>query len=703
MLSRLTFFGFLCFAIGAHGNQVLDSRMHPLRWGDAREWSDFPANAEAHELIVKFDTAPNPTEQTIRLRHRDLKQIWSLKLNGKELGPLPRDENEMVTYWSVPAGLLKASGNELRVECPAKVPAVAPAEGGSDDVMVGEVELINKSRKELLHEGSAAVTVSDAGKPAESLPCRITVVNEQGSLTDLGNTSDAKTAVRPGVVYSADGKAELHLPAGKYTIYAGRGFAYGVDSAKVDLKIGDSKKVELKIRREVQLDGYVSTDTHIHTFTYSHHGDATLDERLITLAGEDIQLPIATDHNLTVDYSKRTKELGLDRYFTPVIGEEVTTAKLGHFNVFPLTMDGPLPDWRLPTWKALDETLGRFKHQRVVILNHARDIHGGFRPFDPSRHLSHTGEDLDGWEVPANAMEVINSGATLTDPMSIYRDWFGMLNRGQMLTPIGASDSHDVSRFIVGQARTYVRADSRDDVHGGINSFIGGRVLVSYGLVADLKVAGEYGPGDLVRTTDLKDKTEIKVSMRVLGPSWSRADHVTLFANGDPVFEADIATPAGRPEPGGVKWEKTIKLPLPQHDIWLAVIATGPGVTAPYWPLAKSYQPTSPDWKSYVIGSSGVVRIDADGSGKFESARDYAQRIVENAPSFAKAVAELSNYDQATAGQTAVLSEKRWPKEFKETTTAFFPTDRPRLPAGILRYVYERQVSEEAKRAKNKN
>jgi hypothetical protein len=44
--------------------------------------------------------------------------------------------------------------------------------------------------------------------------------------------------------------------------------------------------------------------------------------------------------------------------------------------------------------------------------------------------------------------------------MRLYHNWFGLLNRGKMLTPVGASDSHEVSRFIVGQARTYIRSTS---------------------------------------------------------------------------------------------------------------------------------------------------------------------------------------------------------------------------------------------------
>ena len=63
--------------------------------------------------------------------------------------------------------------------------------------------------------------------------------------------------------------------------------------------------------------------------------------------------------------------------------------------------------------------------------------------------------------LPANAMEVVNSGAVISDGLALPRDWMGLLNRGLMLTPVGSSDSHDVARYIVGQGRTYVRCDDR--------------------------------------------------------------------------------------------------------------------------------------------------------------------------------------------------------------------------------------------------
>src|SRR5690606_1249593 len=149
-------------------------------------------------------------------------------------------------------------------------------------------------------------------------------------------------------------------------------------------------------------------DTHIHTFTWSKHGDATAAERVLTIAGEGIELPVITDHNIHVDLEPYVRAQQLASYFTPVTGNEVTT-RVGHFNIFPVSGDA-VADHNASNWKALGKSMGDPTGSKAIILNHARDIHLGFRPFDPSRHLSAAGVRLDDWPLPANAMEVMNSG-----------------------------------------------------------------------------------------------------------------------------------------------------------------------------------------------------------------------------------------------------------------------------------------------------
>src|SRR5687767_9635643 len=85
---------------------TISGRMHHLRSHTDREWAEFPAQAEGRELVLAFDAKANRDEQTLRLRHRDLKQPWRVLLNGKEIAVLPLDEADTITYWPVPSGTL---------------------------------------------------------------------------------------------------------------------------------------------------------------------------------------------------------------------------------------------------------------------------------------------------------------------------------------------------------------------------------------------------------------------------------------------------------------------------------------------------------------------------------------------------------------------------------------------------------------------
>jgi hypothetical protein len=107
---------------------IIDPKLHHLRAGDEREWSDFPAKAEASSLTLRFTSERNLREWTLRLRQQDVKQTWKVLLNDKEFTRLPPDENDMVLYFPVPAGLLRAGENKLVLEPAGKIP---------DDVRIG--------------------------------------------------------------------------------------------------------------------------------------------------------------------------------------------------------------------------------------------------------------------------------------------------------------------------------------------------------------------------------------------------------------------------------------------------------------------------------------------------------------------------------------------------------------------------------------
>ncbi|HTN75835.1 MAG TPA: CehA/McbA family metallohydrolase, partial [Pirellulaceae bacterium] len=492
---------------------LLEPRLIHLRNGTVREWAEFPTQPPGETWETRFVAVKNEREATLRWRQQDVKQTWRVLLNGKPLTQLVADEQDLAICRPVPAGALLTGENLLRIESAARG---APA---PDDIRVGQWELIDRPLDDLLHEATLELQVVDEETRAP-LPARMTIVAASGALPSIGAVSNERLAVRPGVIYSAAGPVKIGLPSGRYTIYAGRGFEYSLAKVEVELKAGAALARTLTIRREVPTTGYLACDPHIHTLTHSGHGDATLDERMLTLAGEGIELPIATDHNIAIDFEASAQRMKVRPYFTPVVGNEFTTA-LGHFNVFPLSKTTPLPDPQRGDWPALFDEIFRTPGVKVAILNHARDLHRGTRPFGPQLYNAVVAEQLDGWPLRFNAMEVVNSGATQTAARQLIHDWFGLLNRGQRVTPIGSSDSHDVARYIVGQGRTYIRGDDRDvgriDVEAAMNNLLQGRVLVSYGLLTELTVDEKYGPGEFAAPVG----DEVSIKVRVLGPHWT--------------------------------------------------------------------------------------------------------------------------------------------------------------------------------------
>jgi hypothetical protein len=624
--------------------QVLDSMMHLVSNGTQPEWEEFYHRTPLAELTIQFQSQENLTEQTIELRQYDVKEKWQVILNGNKLGNLVSDMNDMKIYLVVPPKVLHAGMNTLRILPLTKV---------ADDIEIGEVVLHQRTQMEVLHEASLELEVAD--KKNNSIPCKITITDAAGVLQTVAVAPQKGMAIRPGNIYSLNGKFFLGLPAGEYTIYAGRGFEYSVDSTRISIKAGEQIQKKLTISHEVPTEGWVGSDTHIHTYTYSGHGDATIEERAISIAGEGIELPIITDHNVKVEIQPLVKSVGVDRYYTPVNGMEFTT-NLGHFNVFPVETGVPAPAHQLKDWNTLGDSINP-SGNKVVILNHARDIHNNFRPFDPKRHVGLAGIDLDGWKFPATAMEVINSGSLQTNMWQLLQDWFGMMNRGYFLTPVGSSDSHDVSRYLVGQARTYIKSNDgqpgRINLNETIKNFQAGKVSVSMGLLTQIIVNDKYEAGELAPSTN-----KVTVSVRVSGPGWTSVNRVSLYANGKKIRE-ELIGPISSP---GVKWKGSWILPKFKNDVFLVAVAEGPYTHLPFWPLVKPFQPRSPEWKPAVIGISGAVWMDTDGDGQKTSAFKYAsdawKKSNGNIQPFIK---RLASFDEAVAVQAAsILQQQGW-------------------------------------------
>jgi hypothetical protein len=627
-------------AAHAESTSLQTKRVHLGKSGQF-EWEIFKNHpVDAERLEVRFDAKSNTTEHTLRIWQRDVKQTWPVLLNGRRLGSLTLAETALECVLAVPVGALHDGENVLVIEAPAQL----------DDIEVGPVILDTQPVLEAITGSTLQISVTDA-QTSEALPCRLTLTRADGTLQPLSAEPAGDVATRVGVVYAKHGKTTLFVPPGDYVLHAGRGFEWSVETRTLSLKIGDSQEVKFGLKREVDTKGWIAADSHIHTLTHSGHGDAKIEERMITIAGEGIELAIATDHNHHTDYAPIAASVGVADRFTSIVGNEVTT-KHGHFNAFPIQPGAALVNHNEQDWAKLLPAIRATPGVKVITLNHPRDLHSGFVPLGGLQFNSTTGKHRHADALDIDAMEVITSGAMQSDIHLLYRDWFALLNRGHRIAAIASSDTHDVNRFILGQGRTYVAAKDGNpaqlDLDEVWRSYQEGRLLVSLGLMTTLKVDGRFTVGHLA--TGLG--AQIKVEAVVSGPAWVTADRIELYANGILIREQSIKDE----HRAGVKARITWELPKPAHDVHLVAIATGPGITEPFWEIPRPYQPSSKTLTPRVIGSTNPIWLDSDGDGKFASAFAIAQALVTKHGSVPSALREaLKKHDAAVVVQIESL------------------------------------------------
>ncbi len=588
-INFLLIFALLNYVPDIAAQEIFRDTSHTLlRSGNTVEWDEFAGVTSQQEKKIRFNIH-TAGEHTISFVQYDVKQNWRLQLNDQDISLLPVDGNTMRVYFDLPVHQLKIGENIIKINQTEKV---------ADDIVISDLVIVKGSMKSLLSKGSVSVQTIENG---QSLPVRYTVADQNGILQTTGTLTSQNLVIRPGMIYSADGKALLLLPEGKFKIYATRGFEYGVDSITVRIKRGNRRKFFFNLKREVDTEGWVSMDPHIHTLTYSGHGDVSATERVISIAGEGLDVAVVTEHNKIVDYSNLVRQLHLENFYTMISGDEVTTA-IGHFNILPLDSSMDLPEFRAKNWLELNENFKEY-HSPLIILNHGRDIHQEFRPFGFLDNIEN--DKISLWPMPANAMEIINSGALLTDPMLLVNDWFNLLKRGEKITPIGASDSHDAARYLVGQAKTYIQTDDRYpgkiNVPHLLHQLKEGKVSVSFGLMTEIEVSEKTGTP---QAGSSKDKIKIKVIVK--GPGWMNADKVELYANGNKIEEAQII----HKTMAGIKFQMEWELEKPALKTFYVAIASGEYHPVPFWPVVKPFQPVSTSWKPYVMGISGAVWME---------------------------------------------------------------------------------------------
>ena len=199
--------------------RVIDAKTYYLGTPGFPEWEEFTGKTpHGRRLDLRFESKANTIEYTLLFRQRQVKYRWPVLLNNKRIGWLQAADTPLTLALAIPPRALKTGPNTISIVAPKR----------TDDIEVGNFQFITLPVAQTLKQGALVIRVSD--EDALPVPCRITITKPDGTLAALRTMNpEQPLALRPGVVYTSNGKAELNLMPGKYTIYASRGFEYGID------------------------------------------------------------------------------------------------------------------------------------------------------------------------------------------------------------------------------------------------------------------------------------------------------------------------------------------------------------------------------------------------------------------------------------------------------------------------------------------
>ncbi|MEQ8765786.1 MAG: CehA/McbA family metallohydrolase [Planctomycetota bacterium] len=464
--------------------------------------------------------------------------------------------------------------------------------------------------------GELRFLVTDAN--GNEIPARLTFVKDGEAAPELFRATQVapeQLAVRKNVIYSLRGHGRLTVPVGTYRVYASLGLEWSLAARVVTIREGEPQTFEARLRKQIDTGGWIGGDFHLHTLTYSGHGDSNLSERIISLLGEGVDFAVATDHDHNTDYGPMLKARGGESRMTAVTGNEVSTS-IGHFNAFPLDPKRPVIDSGIDDPRELFTVIrrepNRYGERPIVQVNHPRwegiDYFTKFG-LDPV-----TGEAADDrFSFEFDTVEIFNSNQgygyddeeRLHDTGNRYwvlADWFRMLNTGYRAWAVGNSDSHTVHATFAGYPRNYVRYDGPSapsvDVPSVLAGIRAGTMFTTSGPFVELTVNGQP-MGSEVRC----DSKSAEIAVRVRAASWIDCDRVHLVVNGD--IQETWEVP---PQRSITRLEKRHTLTL-ERDAWVAILVEGDDPLEPLLPTQGR--------ASLPRAVTNPVFLDADGDGQW--------------------------------------------------------------------------------------
>lgn len=414
-------------------------------------------------------------------------------------------------------------------------------------------------------------------------------------------------------VYTVKQPLEVKLAAGRYLLVASHGPLYTNERQIVEVFNGQTQQITFNLDNVINLKGYLSLDPHLHTI--NSDGTLSVAERLRTIAAENLNVAIATDHNFVTDYQPVVAELGLSDYLKVFPGAEVTPLNnYLHFNNYPLAIrpqektKGSIIT-RFEKVKDLFEACHSQNPSSLLQLNHPRAGNLGYFNnigLDPDKAAYASG-DL---ELSFNLLEVMNGASFHRGNDQAVEDWLHLLNKGYFFPAVGSSDSHGADSSEPGYSRVYLKCSKKlqdltwEDIVLPLKK---GQSFVSNGPVVELQVNRKFQPGDLLTDRDGK----VNVQIRVRSAPWVNVSEIRIIING----ERKLSFPVSTPDAEITKFDKKFDLKM-EKDAYVVVEVIG---QKSLYPVVQ--QPSGSGQMEEAAlphALTNPVFVDVDGNGRFD-------------------------------------------------------------------------------------
>jgi hypothetical protein len=414
---------------------------------------------------------------------------------------------------------------------------------------------------------------------------------------------------------------ETHaIPPGTYEVSITRGLEYGPVDVAIEIIANETTQLRESLERVVDTTGYLSYDGHIHAGP-SPDSSITIPMRLITLAADNVEVPLSTDHEAIVDWAWAVEETGLSDWIVTVLGSEITAGFPEHTIAFPFTEEpgrrGGIVDWH---WRGIGEIYAaeRERGAQVVQLNHARNGCNYMCIVDYNRMTGETNindptlfgldEDMSLWSWDFDAIEYQNGHRSpIVDPENptstgTANDWWSFLNHGHRVTAIGVTDVHGLDAR--GTPITYFAAPTDDvtefDEQMLVDAILDGQALVSTGAFARIEINGA-GMGETVTDED----GEVDVYLHIEALPEIDVDHFKVFVNCVEVATVEATNPYEV-----VKYDGTTSIPVTE-DAHVTVMGFGYEMLPRNMPQFNSAR--TPRF------TTNAIYIDTDGNGEYDA------------------------------------------------------------------------------------